>query len=97
MLGQVVQIVMSFRIICANSVELTAVISRAVRDINKKTISIVSFDKFAMLINFLFCVIWFPSVAQWTARGKDQNSDLRTAGRLNGLVIGYINGSLVAV
>lgn len=75
MLGQVVQIVMSFRIICANSVALTAVISRAVRDINKKTISIVSFDKFAMLINFLFCVIWFPSVAQWTARGKDQNSD----------------------
>lgn len=40
------QTVMSFRIICANSVELTPAISGAVRDINKTTSSIVSLDKF---------------------------------------------------
>lgn len=82
------QIVMSFGIICANSVELTTAISRAVRDINKRMISVVPFDKFAMLISFLSCVIWFLTVelsctcltaynelpGKPVAQGRDQSS-----------------------
>lgn len=63
------QTAMSFRIICANSVELTTAISGAVRDINKTTSSIVSLDKFNRAYQFPVLCYLIPqhwALQQWS-------------------------------